>query len=276
VLLNDTPARSRAQRPRTSAALVLSHRHLLGRVAVGELRKRYAGSLAGVGWAIILPGLVLGIYALIYLAIFQIKVPGLPATDYVLYICAGLVPFLTVAEVLGLGASAVVANKAVLNNTVFPIDLAPVVTVLISQASMAAGLGIVLIGATATGRLGPAALAVPIFWGLLVLFLIGVTWIVSLITVAVRDLQVAMTAIVMILLVASPIAYTRSMVPAGLEPLLTVNPVAHFVIAFQEAIVIDRLPSVGAWAVLMALGLGTFFVGGWFFSRAKNAMIDFL
>lgn len=262
--------------PRTSATLVVTHRHILGRVAMSELRKRYAGSIAGLAWAVLLPAIVLAIYAAIYLAIFQVRVPSLSQTDYVLYICAGLVPFLTIAEVLGLGAASVIANKAVLNNTVFPIDLAPVVTVLTSQAGMGAGLGIVAIAVVATGGASPALLLTPVVWGLLVLFLIGVAWIVSLITVAVRDLQVVMTAVVMILLVASPIAYTRDMVPNGLEPVLAINPVAHFIVAFQDVVVLGEVPSPGAWAVLVLLGCGTFLLGGWFFHRAKTAMVDFL
>jgi lipopolysaccharide transport system permease protein len=254
----------------------VTHRRILGRVALSELRKRYAGSIAGLGWAVLLPALVLAIYAAIYLAIFRIRVPSLSQTDYVLFICSGLVPFLTVAEVLGLGAASVIANKAVLNNTVFPIDLAPVVTVLTAQVGMGAGLVIVVVAAIATGAASGTLLLLPIVWALLVLFLIGVAWVVSLLTVVVRDLQVAMTAVVMVLLVASPIAYTRDMVPRGLEPLLALNPVAHFIAAFQDVIVLGEAPSPGAWTALVVLGCGSFLLGGWFFHRAKTAMVDFL
>lgn len=113
-----------------------SHRRLLARVTRGELSARYAGSLLGPLWAVIAPALILAVYAVVYMQIFRVRVPGLDSAGYVLYVFAGLVPYLACAEAVSTGVSSVITNKSVLNNTVFPIDLAPVKAVLLSQTTM--------------------------------------------------------------------------------------------------------------------------------------------
>ena len=72
--------------------------------------------------------------------------PGSSAWEYVIFIFSGLVPYLMTAEALVTGVTSVIANKSVLNNTVFPIDLAPVKAVLTSQATMLVGMTVTLVG----------------------------------------------------------------------------------------------------------------------------------
>src|SRR5213082_483267 len=78
------PARhGRPHRGLGSADFLLTHRRLLRSVVMNDLRQRYAGSVLGVGWAFTAPLLVLGIYAVIYLEIFRVKVPNLSSVEYV-------------------------------------------------------------------------------------------------------------------------------------------------------------------------------------------------
>lgn len=258
-----------------STRFLISHRRLLLRVARHELRARYAGSVLGVGWAVLTPLVMLGVYAAVYLVIFQIKVPGLSATQYVLWIFSGLVPFLATSEALVTGVGAVVANRSALSNTVFPIDLAPVKAVLLSQITMVVGFVAIFAVLGATARLSWTVLLVPFVWGLHVLALLGLTWILSLVNLVFRDLQNMMGLALMGLMIASPIAYTPEMVPPGLKMLIVLNPFAYFVTAYQRLLVLGHLPAVSEMLVLVAISTGTFLVGGSFFSRAKRVLIDY-
>ena len=259
-----------------SARYLRSHRRLLWRVTKNDLQQRYAGSILGLGWAMAGPMLVLGIYALIYLEIFRIRVNDLSSGEYVLYVFCGLVPYLVCAEAIGQGVGSVIANKAVLNNTVFPIDLTPVKPVLGTQVVMATGMTVVLAGAAMTGRLHPTLALLPIVWVLNVLWLMGVNWLLSLLNVIFRDLQNLIAAVLMVMLVASPIAYTPDMVPPGLKPLLALNPFAYFVVAYQQIIMLGIWPSIPHLLVLVVMTAVTFGVGSWFFDRAKRVIIDYV
>ncbi|HEY3921239.1 MAG TPA: ABC transporter permease [Gaiellaceae bacterium] len=275
--MSSVPATLSAKRHRGGSARYLrSHGPLLWRVTRNDMAQRHAGSMLGFGWVFVAPLLVLGIYSVIYLEIFRVKVVGLSSIEYVNYIFCGLVPYLAAAEAIGVGVSSVITNKSVLNNTVFPIDLAPVKPVLSSQAVMAVGMPIVVVGAIATGNLHKTMILLPVVWILNIVWLIGLNWLLSLLNVIFRDLQNLVTAFLMVMLVASPIAYTPNMVPATLKPLLELNPFAYFVVAYQQVIMLGIWPSSPHLAVLVVLSAVTFLAGSWFFYRAKRVIIDYV
>lgn len=261
---------------RHSARYLLSHFPLLWRVSLTELRSRYAGSVLGWGWAILTPLLFLSIYAVVYLVIFRVRVPGLAPAEYVLMIFSGLVPFLATSEALNNGVGAVVANRSALSNTVFPIDLAPAKAVVLSQVPTIVGFAVVLVALPIVGHLSWTVVLLPVVWLLHNLALIGLNWLLSLVNLVFRDLPNLVGLALMVVMVISPIAYTPDMVPAGLRGLFMLNPFAHFVVAYQSVLIFGRVPSLGDWGILGGISLGLFWLGGHFFSRAKRVLIDYV
>jgi lipopolysaccharide transport system permease protein len=272
-------AQQPARRARGGSARYLrSHWRLLLRVTGQDLRLRHAGSLLGLGWVALGPLLILGVYSLIYLEVFKVRTNPLDLSrpGYVVYIFCGLVPYLAVAEALGRGVGSVITNKAVLNNTVYPIDLTPVQAALAAQAVMLVGLPLVIAGAALTGHAHATTVAVPVAWALMFIWLVGVNWILAMLNVAFRDLQNLITVILMILLVASPFAYTTAQLPPTVRLVVYLNPFAYFVVAFQHLIMLGRFPPAWQVAVLVVMPIATFALGSWFFSKAKGVLLDYV
>jgi len=194
----------------------------------------------------------------------------------VLYIFAGLVPYLMTAEALSAGVGSIVVNRGVLNSTVFPIDLAPVKAVLAAQGSMLVGLVVTVIGVVAVGRATWNILFLPLIWVLQVIALIGVTWVLSLVNIVLRDLQNLVTLLLVTLMIASPIAYTPAMVPASLKLIILLNPFAYFVLTYQRVLVLGQPPDPATALVLVGSSLALFVAGGWFFARVKSVMMDYV
>jgi lipopolysaccharide transport system permease protein len=272
-----------AQRPAQrawggSARYIRSHWRLLLRVTGQDLRLRHAGSLLGLGWVALGPLLILGVYSLIYLEVFKVRTNPLHLTGpaYVIFIFCGLVPYLAVAEALARGVGSVITNKAVLNNTVYPIDLTPVQSALGAQAIMVVGMPLVIVGAILTGHAHPTVVAVPVVWVLMFVWLVGVNWFLSMLNVAFRDLQNLITVILMVLLVASPFAYTTAQLSPAVRLVVYLNPFAYFVIAYQDLIMLGRLPAAWQVAVLMLMPIATFALGSWFFAKAKGVLLDYV
>jgi lipopolysaccharide transport system permease protein len=259
-----------------SARYLLSHRQLLWRVTRNDLNARYAGSHLGTLWVFLAPVLILIVYAVTYVEIFRVRLAGLSSAEYVIFIFSGLVPYLMAADALVNGVTSVVANKSVLSNTVFPIDLAPVKSVLISQAIMTTGIAVTVIGSAVVGTLRWTVVLLPVIWGLQVLGLIGVTWMLSLLNVIFRDIQNILTPVLMIILIASPFAYTPNLVPDSLRPFILLNPFAYFVVAYQQTIVLGRLPGIDHAIALVLLGVVPFLAGSWFFATAKRVIVDYV
>ena len=268
------PRRSR-MRQRASRFL-LTHRRQLWRTTRTEIHARYAGSLLGTSWIVLAPVLLLAIYGVVYLAIYGVDVEGMTSAEYMLYIFAGLVPYLTTAEALTQGANSIASNRSLLMNTVFPIDLAPVRAVLTALPIAVAGFSIILVGAAAVGTLHWTAALLPVVLMLQVLALIGLNWFLSLVAVVARDVLYVITIVLVMLLVLSPIAYTPSMVPSEWRFVLAINPFAWFVLAYQEILILGTVPRALLWVGIAVAGLGLFVAGDRFFSWGKRVAMDYV
>jgi len=245
-------------------------------VAQSELKSRYAGSIFGLAWAVLNPILFLAVYAIVYLIIFRVRVPGLSSFQYVLYVFSGMVPFLMTNEAIMAGLGSVIANKSVLSNTVFPVELAPVKALLLSQVPMVVGMSAIVMGLLFSGSMTWTMLLLPVVWGFHLLGLIGLTWFLSLINLVWRDLQNIVGLILLVLMIVSPIAYTPDMVPAQIKILVILNPFAYLVVTYQKILVLGQLPSMSEIVVIVVMTVVLFVCGGYFFSRAKGELIDYV
>ncbi len=259
-----------------SARFLLTHWRLLWRLTRNEISARFAGSLLGGFWIFVAPLLILVVYSVVYVGIYGFRAGELSSTQYVIFLFAGLVPFLAGAEALAVGVGSVLANKSVLSNTVFPIDLAPVKVVLTSQAQMVLGMSLVIAGGLLVHTAHWTVVLFPIVWALQIMGLIGLTWVISLLNVIFRDLQNMLGAILMMVFIISPIAYIPEQVPSQLKFMLLFNPFAYYVTAYQKLLVFGTVPSARHWLALALLSLVPFVVGSWFFSSAKRVIIDYV
>jgi lipopolysaccharide transport system permease protein len=258
-----------------SGRYLRSHALLLARVTRSDLAARYAGSLLGIGWTVVTPVMFLSIYAVLYLFVFRVSVPSLSRQQYVVYIMSGLVPYLVTAEAVGSGVGAVVANRSLLSNVVFPIDLLPPKAVLLAQPTMIVGMVLTIAGALVSGLGSWYLLLVPVIWVFQVLALLGVTWVLSLVNIVLRDLTHLIGILLVLLLIASPIAYTTDMVPGSLRFILALNPLAYYILAYHD-VVLGGFPSPLTILGVVGFSLGSFAFGGWFFSRMKAGLIDYV
>lgn len=251
-----------------------SHRKLLCKSAWQDLRSRHAGTALGAFWAFLSPLILIGIYSVVYLVIYQVRVPSMTPFQYVVYIFAGLVPYLMTAEAISLGVNSLAANKAILSNTVYPVDLVAGRIVLSSQSVMGSGIFVVCIASLAGGFLTWHALLLPLLWGLHMLCLVGLIWLISLLAALLPDLKNLVPPIMMILLIISPFAYTPEMVPEKLKLLIALNPMAYFVIAYQSILVLGKLPPWPISTAIVLLATLPFVLGGAIFFRVKKIISD--
>lgn len=261
-------------RSTTAALIILADRRKLWSSAVETLRARFAGSVAGMAWTLIGPLLLMGLYASIYLVIFRIRVPELTSMQYVLYVLCGLMPFLMTSEAISTSTGSIAGNRQLLENTVFPVALMPAKHVLASQGAIIAALPVAILGAVFTDTASPAMLLLPVVWALHLLALFGICWILAILNVFIRDTQQFIGVVLMALLIASPFAYTPSMVPDTLQPLIYVNPLAYFVITYQSLVVYGEIPALPIVAGLVGFSIGSFTIGSIVFDRLKAAAID--
>ncbi|MPY73449.1 MAG: hypothetical protein GEU87_04255 [Alphaproteobacteria bacterium] len=255
--------------------LIWSRRSMLIRTVRIALRQRYAGTAFGLAWLVFGPMLLLAIYSAVYLVVFRIRPANMEAGVYVLYIFSGLVPLINFSQGLTQGAISLAADRSVLLSTVFPPELVPMREVLSSLITTSIAIALILTGGLFMGKASWTWLLVPVVLILLMMFLAGLTWILSLANLVLKDIQQALTYVTIILLVASPIAYTPDMLPDALRLLLYFNPLAYFIVSLQSLIVLGALPE---WPIILGMVLfsvASLLLGAYVFSRAKTVFFDY-
>ena len=255
--------------------LIWSRRQLLASAVKISLRQRYAGSLLGLAWLALGPLLLMTLYGVIYLVVFRVRPVHMEPKIYVLYIFSGLVPFMQFSQGLSMGTMALSADRNVLLSTVFPPELIPLREVIASLASLVAGIVIIFFVGLFLGRLAFSWLLVPVALLLLLMFLTGLTWVLSLANMVLKDIQQILTYVTIVLLVASPIAYTPDMLPSALRVLIYFNPVSYFIITLQSLIVLGALPPWPIALGTVVFGVGSFLLGAYIFGRAKMVFFDY-
>ncbi len=260
--------------PDTAISLLVRRRRQLASATWLEIRTRYAGSLIGAGWAILSPLILVAIYASIYLFIFKVRVPEMSAYQYVLYVVSGLMPYLMTAEAVSSATPTIAGNTQVLSNTVFPVALMPTRAVFSCQGSMVVAVPILVIGSLVLGTASPWLALLPVIWLLHLGLVIGVAWLAALMNTIVRDVQSIIGVLFIVLLIASPFAYTPEMVPPALKPLIYLNPMAYFIMAYQSVVVLGHAPAPLVSVAIVLMGVGGFFLGGRLFDRLKSSVID--
>lgn len=240
--------------------LLVRHRSLLASAVHDVIRQRNAGSILGRAWLVVSPLVFLSAYTVIYLFVFRLRPTGMTASHYILHIFSGLVPFLFMSEAIGTGMASVETNQNLLRNTVFPAALLPVRAVLASMPSYLFSLSILVLWSAIECPSWTILAIVPIVL-LQFGFVVGVSWVLSLLVVLVRDIKNLYAHLILLLMIASPIAYTPDMIPGKLRVLLWLNPFGYFVIATQSCLAHGTLPPVDLTTLLVVSSI-VFFVGG--------------
>lgn len=259
---------------KASILLFYRFRSILWQTTKNDMRARYAGSALGLLWLMVYPLFFLGAYAAVYLYVFNVRFKMFDSNEYVALIFCGLIPFLGFAETLGNGVGSVVANTNLIKNTLFPIELIPAKSVLVSQGTQVTGLCLLIVAIALLGKLTPWVLLVPLLWLLQIIFSIGLIWILSSINVFVRDLQNIVSILILFLMMISPIAYPADMIPVSLKPFLSVNPLYYLITCYQDVLIMGQFPRGNSFWVLCVFSFLTFFIGFWFFEKMKKVFVD--
>src|SRR5262249_9612613 len=150
-----------------------------------ESRRKYAGSILGMLWYPLYSALLLGSYCFVYLVVLQIRYKEFGSYGYVLFIFAGLIPFLGFSEAISSSTPSVRQSAAILRNAVFPIDFVPIKFVCAALLGLLSSLGILLAMVLPPSYFGWHWLYLPVAIVGLLAFCVTLSWALSAIAVIV-------------------------------------------------------------------------------------------
>jgi len=257
-------------------SLIWKYRHILWTTTKSDIKARYAGSTLGLLWAIIYPVLFLGVYTLVYVAILRIRISSMSTLEYIVLIFCGLLPFLGFSEALGAGVGSVTSNASLVKNTLFPIELVPLKTVLSNTITQLVGTVLLLVVLVFMGKASVLFVFIPFIFLVQLMFTAGFIWFVSSLNVFFRDLSHITSVLIIFFMMVSPIGYTSDMVPKSLRVLSYINPLFSIITVYKEVMFYNRVPSFIDLTVFLVISFVTFGVGFSVFTKLKQVFADYV
>ncbi len=245
-----------------------------------NLQDKYIASLLGGVWAVLNPLIMLGLFTFVFGFVYKSKLPGSNSTlDYVVWLISGYGPWLAISEALCVGAVSVVSGTGLVKNLAFKTEILPVASILTSIVPLLISLAFIfiLLPFSTIGFSFKLLLLIPAV-ALQYLFLIGIGFYLSAITVFVRDVSIVLANILMIILFFSPILYPMNVMPHIIQMVSAANPFYTIAELYRVALFHSPITDALLLQVLYVLLLSLFLCwhGLRFFRRAKGNFTSML
>jgi lipopolysaccharide transport system permease protein len=245
--------------------VVLRRRELTWDLAKREFTERYAGQVFGVVWGVAHPLIIILVYLFIFDFVFRTQMGDDGSRGlfgFSVYMLAGLVPWLTVAEVLSKSTAVVSGNVNLVKQVIFPVEVLPTKAVIASFLTQViltlALLAYALLryhAAPWTWALAPAVLLVQLVG------MFGLSLLLSSLAPYFKDLKDVVQVFCLINVYLMPVVYLPNLVPRAFQPFLYVNPFSYQTWCFQDVFYFGRIAHPWAWPPfvllnVLALGVG--------------------
>lgn len=239
-----------------SVATLWRHRKYILVGAVREVRRRYAGSVMGVVWHVLIPLVQIAVYFVVFSRFMGGRGGSYSPRSYGIYLCAGILPWFAFSDAFTQGANALIANENYLKK--LPIPEAVFVAQSVATSSLSLGLYLVAlwcmalvmgVGAQAGWLLLPVVLL--LFLGLA----FGLALLLAPLCVFFRDIVQLLTIVMQVWFWVTPVVYERTSLGPVLMRVVAWNPLAAYLGTIRDLLLGSHWPSASRWGAMLALGL---------------------
>ena len=249
---------------------IYNYRELLKTNIKKEIRGKYKGSWLGVLWTFLNPLLMLAVYAFVFPYILRVNVD-----NYTIFMIVALIPWNFFTTAIQSGTGSVVANGNILKKVYFPREIIPIsittsqlVNFLITCIIMAVFIIFSGVGFSVHALLFPLLVLIQY------ILILGLTFILSALTVFVRDIDHFVSVILMLGFYATPIVYQGEMLPKKFQIFLKLNPMAQLVEAYRSILYYHRMPDMTMLIIWELGSVALLVVGYLIFKKLEKSFVE--
>jgi len=247
------------------------YREMISSLVKRDLRSRYKGSVLGFLWMFLNPLLQLCVYTIVFSVIMRMGID-----KFYLFMFVALVPWLFFSTCLSGGTSVIFAQQDMVKKIYFPRDVLPISFVVSQFVNMLFSFIIIFVVVFLSGvGVNPVALLyLPLIMLIQFVLCLGITYLVSSLSVYFRDLQHIMGIISMAWMYLTPIIYPVEMVPERFINLFYLNPMTTIVIAYRDILYYKQVPEMSTLANAVLMGVGILIIGRIVFSKLQRGFVE--
>ncbi|UCH93325.1 MAG: ABC transporter permease [Candidatus Aminicenantes bacterium] len=265
---------------------LFKYRQLIVTLVSRELKARYRGTVFGFLWSFLNPLLLL----LVFSIVFGIILPGssgrvenvdIVGIDYAIFLFSGLLPWLWFNSSILESANVLFVHGNLIKKIQFPIEVLPIMVVFTNLVHFVLGVPILVLMIILLGK------TIGLTWWLFFfpvavmvqfVFVMGLSFLVSALTVHFRDLKDILANFLTLWFFSTPIIY-----PFAAEAIqkhkalvfaLSLNPMTHIVEAYHYTFVFGQLPHWKKLPVTFLVGLIFFYLGYLIFDKLRDTFVE--
>lgn len=257
---------------------IFNGRHILKTMVIKDIKSRYAGSLFGPLWIIATPIYQMLLYTFLFSIILKVRFDeGAGTSSFVIYLLAGLIPWIFFSEATVRGVSVFIDNAHIIKKVKFPLEVCVLSVIISSMVTFFVYTFFYLIMLIFMGLLKFHTLPLFILPLIIqVLLIAGLSFGLGSMAVFFRDITQVIGMILNLLFFLVPIVYPSTAIPEKLRWVFDINPFYFIVETYRNVMIRGKIPDVFSILYPLTFSLLIFFAGYYIFNKTRDAFKDIL
>ncbi len=215
---------------------LLRNRHIIIELTKRDFRQKYLGSYLGILWAFVHPT----IYIAILWFVFQVGFKSQPMDNFpfILWMLAGIIPWFFFSDCLASATGSIMENAFLVKKVVFSMGMLPLVKIFSAMIIHFFFILVIFLMFLIYGY-PPSLYNLQVFYYLFctIVFLLGLSWLTSSLTLFLRDTGQIVTMVLQFAFSMTPLFWSTKGLSVRVLNLLKLNPVYYIVEGYRESFI---------------------------------------
>ena len=246
------------------------YREILKTSIKKDIGGKYKNSFLGVLWSFVNPLLQIIVYAIIFPLIMKSNIE-----NYVVFMVCGLIPWNYFSTVINRSSFTMIENGNILKKVYFPREILPISVVTSETVTFLISSILILLFAFGYGLgLTINVLFYPLVLLVQYVLLLGISLIVSSVTVYFRDLQHFIGVLLQLFFYATPIVYAVDVIPENFRWILNFNPMTYIIEGYRDIFWGQTMPEIGTLFIVLGIGIVLCIIGYLIFNKLQKRFAE--
>ena len=247
-----------------------NYRELIKTSIKKDIGGKYKHSFFGVLWSFINPLLQIAVYAIVFPLIMRSQIP-----NYTVFMVCGLIPWTFFSSALNRSSFVMIENGNIIKKVYFPREIIPISVVTSEAVNFIISTIIILAFAMGEGMgISKYFAFYPLVLIIQYIFTLGVTLIVSAITVYFRDLQHLIGVALQLLFYATPIVFAADAIPESMQWVIKINPMSYIINGYRDIFYNQTMPDLGLLGIMLGISIALCIVGYLIFNKLQKGFAE--